>query len=223
MTTEMLRTPCIIGVDLDNTLISYDELIHRCATEAGLVSVATRRHKKTIRDLIRQLPDGERRWVQLQAHIYGEGIVGARPFEGVQEFLQECRRHDIRIFIVSHKTERCDVDGKQIKLRDHALDWLGHNGFFDHGRFGLDRAGVFFESTRDAKIDRIRRLSCTHFIDDLEEVFVHPGFPASVERLMFDPYAEAGASLDMKVFRTWRSITAHLFGNKQRDDINGRA
>ena len=83
---QQTTAPHIIGVDLDNTLISYDELIYRCAVDAGLIPATTRRHKKTIRDHIRQLPDGERSWIQLQVYIYGEGLAGAQPFEGRWNF-----------------------------------------------------------------------------------------------------------------------------------------
>lgn len=218
--TDIQHILPVIGIDLDNTLISYDDLVYRCAVEARLVPAETRRHKKTIRDLIRQLPDGERWWMQIQAYVYSDGIVGASPFEGAMEFLQECWRRDIQTFIVSHKTEYCAIDGKQISLRDHALDWLARNGLFDHRHFGSERERAFFESTRDAKVDRIRMLGCTHFIDDLEEVFVHPNFPASVERLMFDPHAEAGTLAGIRTFHTWRSIADYLFGNRQRGGIN---
>lgn len=220
MMTDRPQTPHIIGVDLDNTLISYDELIYRCAVDASLIPATTRRHKKTIRDLIRQLPDGEHRWIQLQAYIYGEGIVGAEPFEGALEFLQECRRRGLQTCIVSHKTEHCVLDGKQINLRDHALDWLARNGLFEADRIGLDRSRVFFESTRDAKIDRIRMFGCTHFIDDLEEVLVHPDFPAAVERLLFDPYTENGGAGSTKVFHTWKTIRDHLLGDGRNDGIS---
>lgn len=219
--TDIQYIPPVIGIDLDNTLISYDDLVYRCAVEARLVPAETRRHKKTIRDLIRQLPDGERRWMQIQAYVYGDGIVGASPFEGAMKFLQECRQREIQTFIVSHKTEHCAIDGKQISLRDHALDWLARNGFFDRRRFGFDRERTFFESTRDAKVDRIHMLGCTHFIDDLEEVFVHPNFPTFVERLIFDPYAEASTLTGIRAFCTWQSIADYFFGSRQHGDITG--
>ena len=220
MATNKPQPPHIIGVDLDNTLISYDELIYRCAVDAGLIPATTRRHKKTIRDHIRQLPDGERSWIQLQVYIYGEGLAGAQPFEGALEFLQECRMRGLQTCIVSHKTEDCVLDGRLINLRDHAFGWLTRNGLFDADRIGLERSQIFFESTRDAKIDRIRILGCTHFIDDLEEVLAHPDFPATVERLLFDPYTENGAVGGVKVFHAWKTIRDHLLGDGQSDDIS---
>lgn len=210
--------PRIIGVDLDNTIIRYDDLIHQLAVEIELVPAQVRQHKKTLRDLIRCHPDGEQRWEQIQAHIYGEGIVRAQPFDGVLDFLQECRRRGAETFIVSHKTQYAAFSGEMIDLRRSALDWLEHIGLFDRKRFGLDAGRVFFESTRDAKVDRIRTLGCSHFIDDLEEVFAHPRFPMEVERLLFDPQAEAGHTGALRVFTSWKLIGNYLFGDGQRRD-----
>ena len=57
-------------------------------------------------------------------------------------------------------------------------------GFFN--RLGLAEDRVFFEDTREAKVGRIGDARCTHFIDDLEEVFLTPGFPDDVRRILFD-------------------------------------
>ena len=39
-------------------------------------------------------------------------------------------------------------------------------------RLGLTEGDVFFNSTREEKIERIANLRCTDFIDDLEETFL---------------------------------------------------
>ena len=61
-------------------------------------------------------------------------------------------------------------------------------GFFGSGGLGFSEDQVFFEGTRDAKIERIRTLGCTHFIDDLEEVFLEASFPPDVEKFLFDSW-----------------------------------
>jgi hypothetical protein len=212
-TTPPIGTTGVVGVDLDNTIISYDDVIHRRAVEDALVPADTRQHKKTLRDLIRRHEDGEQRWVEIQAYIYGEGMALARPFDGALAFLRECRRRDIATYIVSHKTQYAAFGGRQIGLREQALAWLDRIGIFDTERYGLGPERVFFESTRDAKVERIRALGCMHFIDDLEEVFMHPSFPAGVERLLFDPYAEAHENPRFRVFTSWQSLQDHFFGD----------
>ena len=62
---------------------------------------------------------------------------------------------------------------------------MAERGFFCSNGFGIPIERVFFESTRAAKLERICALGCTHFIDDLEEVFSDPAFPARVLPILF--------------------------------------
>ena len=69
-----------IGIDLDNTIISYDKAFQLAAITSGLVDENCKLNKKAIRDLIRKKPDGEFDWQKLQGYVYGEGIVDAVLF-----------------------------------------------------------------------------------------------------------------------------------------------
>ena len=69
---------------------------------------------------------------------------------------------------------------------------------------------VFFESTREEKIRRIKTLSCSCFIDDLEEIFLEPSFPAGVQQCLFDPLGKIPPRANIKVFRNWREITRYF-------------
>ena len=62
-----------------------------------------------------------------------------------------------------------------MNLRDAARGWLQTSGML--GTHGVPEEHLYFESTRAEKIARIIQLRCTHFIDDLEEVFNDPAFP----------------------------------------------
>ena len=44
----------IIGVDLDNTLVTYDKLLHNLALEQGLIGLRVGKSKKQVRDAIRR-------------------------------------------------------------------------------------------------------------------------------------------------------------------------
>ena len=57
-----------IGIDLDNTLVCYDRVIYRIAKERGLIDEKTRVSKAIIRDIIQQLPDGDQKWMKIQAN-----------------------------------------------------------------------------------------------------------------------------------------------------------
>ena len=72
----------LIGVDFDNTLVTYEEVFRAEACARGLIDPNFAGTKQEIRDRIRLLPDGEIAWQQLQGYVYGRGIASARMFDG---------------------------------------------------------------------------------------------------------------------------------------------
>ena len=175
----------VVGIDFDNTLVSYDALIHQIALERGLITAGTDAGKRTVRDRIRLLPDGEIEWQRVQGLIYGPRMAQAQLMAGATEFIRACRARTWPVYIVSHKTEFAGYDETRTNLRDAAVAWMTAQKFFDPDGLGFSEGQVFFEGTRDAKIARIKSLGCTHFIDDLEEVFLEPAFPAGVQKCLF--------------------------------------
>lgn len=201
----------IVGVDFDNTIIDYDDVFFRRAVDAGLMDDGATISKRRVRDRIRSLPDGESTWRSLQAYAYTTGIDGARLIDGVEDFFAACRRTNVPVYIVSHKTRFPPVAFEQIDLRRSALDWMQARGFFDREALGLSLDRVFFESTREEKISRIKALDCTHFIDDLEEVLRDDGFPSGIRKILYSPEARPGDE-DILVADNWRTIHEHLLG-----------
>jgi hypothetical protein len=199
-----------IGIDFDNTLIDYDRVFLAAARERGIVAHDFRGSKREVRDAIRLLPDGELAWQRLQGHVYGAGIGGAVLFEGAGAFLRQCRARDIEVLVVSHKTRYGHLDPQRVDLRQAALGWMTAHGFFSAGEFGLRRENVFFEETRAAKLARIAALGCTHFIDDLEEVFADPDFPSGVRPILFAASCDGSPVL---LCRHWREIARAVFGD----------
>ena len=197
---------CKVGVDFDNTLVSYDEVMYKAAVRFGFVASEARRDKKSIRDQIRQLPDGEMKWRKLQAFVYGEAMDDARLMEGVADFFDLCKKTGIEIYIVSHKTEFAAADEKGINLRQVALDWMTRQGLFKPQGLGLSNNQVFFESTRRAKAERIKHLGCTYFIDDLEETFLEESFPQGVTKILYHPHGGNSTVPGVKIVRTWTQI-----------------
>jgi len=199
----------VIGVDLDNTLICYDELFFRAAADEGLIDESSPRSKERIREIIRGLPNGESRWTRLQAIVYGPRITGATLFEDVGTFFGHCSAARIQTRIVSHKTPFAMLDGTRVDLRTSALAWMKANGFFD--RFALSPADVFFEATRAEKIARIQALGCTHFIDDLAEVFCETAFPGNVVKLLFAPHGTDFSLPSVHACKSWQEIDGFFF------------
>jgi hypothetical protein len=204
------RQDLVIGVDFDNTLIIYDELFRRLAEERGLIDGRTAQGKTEIRDAIRRLPDGEIHWQRLQAAAYGPRIGEARLADGAGEFLDECWRAGAKVYVVSHKTELAGYDETNTNLRHAAVEWMRGTGLFRPG--GLAPEAVRFGSTRAEKIDHIRNLGCTHFIDDLEEVFREESFPAEAERILYSPHSRGQSWPGVHVARSWKQIRECLFG-----------
>ncbi len=201
----------IIGLDFDNTLVTYDEVMFNTALERGLISPKTPKNKKDIRDEIRLSPEGEDAWTKLQAEVYGPRMAEAQLIPGVLEFFDLCRQRRIATYIISHKTEYAKFDESNTNLRSAALEWMRQHGFFDPQKINLKIENVYFGSTRAEKIQHIIALECTHFIDDLEEVFLDVTFPSSVEKILFSSAVQKVAGCDYLVFQDWRGICEHLF------------
>lgn len=197
--------PCVIGIDLDNTIAQYDGMLYRRAIECGWLSPDEARGKRAIRDHIRRLPDGEMKWQTLQAYIYGPGMGGARLMTGARAFLDACREHGTPVYIVSHKTKYAAAAPEGPGLREAALAWLERRGWL-----GLSRDRIFFEATRAGKMARIQSLGCTHFVDDLEETFLEPAFPASVEKILFAPDGGASHRGNWLSFASWKAIRGYF-------------
>ncbi len=202
----------IIGVDFDNTLITYDNVFYTLAIEQKYVTPNASASKKSIRDQIRQSPNGEIKWQQLQALAYGPRITEASIFDGVTRFFALCKSLHITTHIISHKSETAQFSKEGENLREAAVNWMTQQGFFDKSKLGLTRDNIHFGSTRQDKIDHIVRLGCTHFIDDLVEVFQEETFPSSVQRILYSP-SDAPIHLPgIITVQNWHQINEHLFG-----------
>lgn len=204
-----------IGLDLDNTIVQYDELFYRCALERHLIPEETTRTKAAVRAYLWSLPHGNTPWTELQGIVYGERMSEAIPCPGALDFLAFCRDNGIRVSIVSHKIEFPAL-GPRVNLRKAALRWLNEHASYGGNQAGLTPGGVFFESTREDKIARIGQLGCTHFIDDLPEVFTSPSFPDGVEKILYagNAYLEIADVRGMGVFSDWAAILQYFRGKR---------
>lgn len=207
MTASPIMVSTLIGLDFDNTLADYDRVLHREALRLGLIEAATPAAKREVRDAIRQRPDGEPEWQKLQALVYGPLMAEAELIAGVTDFLKACRARGTAVHIVSHKSRFYPLDPTRTDFREAALAWMERRGFF--AECGLSRERVHFEDTRHEKVARIAALGCASFVDDLEETFAEPGFPAATRRLLFAPRG-ARAADGVAICRDWRQIHERL-------------
>jgi FMN phosphatase YigB (HAD superfamily) len=170
----------IVGVDLDNTIICYDQAFHRAAIERGWIDPATPAAKTAVKKSVVGKV-GDRAWTELQGFVYGPGLDAATAYPGAAAFFAECAGQGIRTVIISHKTQYAAA-GPRYDLREAAAAWLKSSGLFN---FADD--SVVFTDTRAAKLDAVRKLGCQTLIDDLPEVFRDPSYPRETDFILFDP------------------------------------
>ena len=172
-----------IGIDFDNTIISYRQLFHELAAAQGWLppvsnpsAVLTKEEVKA--HLLKQ--DGnDLRWQSLQAKAYGPDILRAAPFDGFREFLKNAALQGHEISIVSQKSVTSHYD-PSVRLREWALRWLAEQKID-----GIAADKIYFEATREEKLARIRALKLDLFIDDLLEVLDHSDFPVATTSVWF--------------------------------------
>jgi len=194
----------LLGLDFDNTLANYNSVFLELAKHSQLIDDNWKGDKKELRDYLRTLPDGEYLWQKLQGKVYGKWMHKAKLFDGVKDFLLECKGNNIPIVIVSHKTVYGIHDEDKILLREEAWNWLKNNDFFDV--LGIKPERVYFESTKEEKIRRIASLGCTHYIDDLLEILIHQNFPQNTKKILFSKDADNNQMNDIYHFDDWKTL-----------------
>ncbi len=203
----------LIGLDFDNTLAGYDRVFSDAARAHGYINAQNTLSKLDVRTRVRALPDGENRWMALQGEVYGKRMKGAELMPGAADFLDACKEAGADVVVISHKTAFGHFDPDRVNLRAAARAWMTAQRFFDADGFGFGRDAVYFENTRRDKVARIGTLGCSHFVDDLEDVFNEPEFPNSVTRILYDPTASAATSSAYIRYPDWSSIKHAIFGN----------
>lgn len=204
----------LIGIDFDNTIVSYDALFARLALQAGYFDIAPVGGKAAVRDAVRR-DHGDEAWQALQAEAYGPCMGDATMMDGFPAFVGAARRLGISLVVVSHKSVFSNYTAAGPNLRYAALAWMRANRFFEPGGLGFSVDDIYFEGTRVEKVQRIRKLGCTHFIDDLPEVFAERSFPQTVSRILFAPLDDDSLDVDV-VAHDWFVIRDALFAAAER-------
>jgi len=201
-----------IGVDFDNTLVRYDDLLYRLARERDFVPEGAPRSTRALRDAVRARPGGEIQWQRLQGLAYGPRIDQAAAIPGVTSFFRACAARGVVVSVVSHRTLYAAYDPTGTDLRQAALAWMDKHLFFASEGLGLSRDDVHFAASRREKVDTIRRLRCRVFIDDVDETFAEPGFPEDVDRFLFSPACAESTVPGVRSLASWEELRRACFG-----------
>ncbi len=192
----------IIGIDFDNTIVRYDKTFYDVALKRNLITRSVPKVKEDIRNYLRRCGK-EHMWTELQGFVYGPGILKAKPFNGVINFFLYCKKHNIDIYIISHKTLYPYL-GFKYNLHRYAFLWLDKQGFFS--KIGLTKKDVFFEKTKEDKLKRIIKQKCTYYIDDLPEFLLEKNFPSKVTRILFDPNSKYKHTATFERVKSWTEL-----------------
>ena len=173
-----------IGLDFDNTIVSYDALFHKVALEGGWITAEVPISKVSVRDHLRAIGQ-ESRWTEMQGYVYGARMDEALAYPGVLDCLSWARELGIVLSIVSHKT-RHPFLGQQYDLHSAAKRWIDLYLKDAKGPLVQDEQ-VYFELTKESKVKRIADIGCTVYVDDLPEILNANGFPVNTHKILFDP------------------------------------
>ena len=204
----------LVGIDLDHTIIDYGHAFYSQACEWKLIPESMSGSKTELREYLKLQPNGHEQWMRLQGHVYGKGIGRARLMDGFKEFAISCRQKNINMVIISHKTQYGHYDADKVDLREAALQWLKLQGIFSE-TMSFNRSRIFFEATADDKVSRIKTLGCTHFVDDLIDIFHHKQFPVLTKSYLIsqDKYPALDNHIDL--CESWDDITRKIFNSNE--------
>lgn len=203
-------TSIYIGIDFDHTIVDYGNIFTERACSLGYLESAVERSKDEVKKILKESNEGEKKWGILQAEVYSEGIRGANVMEGFDAFMEECRKHRLPVTIISRKSKNNPFDPQSRDLQQAALDWMRTNKFLDRNGFGFNLSQIHLVETLEKKIDKINTLNCSHFIDDLLKVLLHPLFPINTRKIHFSTEEITDDSLPVDYTGNWCNIQDYL-------------
>ena len=196
-----------VGIDFDNTLVNYDRVFYGLALELGYIPQELAATKLVVREHLRRL-NQEDLWTEMQGYVYGSRMSDADVYPGAIEFLTWARDRNIDSVIISHKTQYPFL-GPRCDLHEAARNWIRDKLRTSIGAL-VPEDRIYFETTKEAKLARVRQKQCDVFIDDLPEVLLAPAFPNNVSRILFDPTCYHNKIDGLLVMAHWKDIRAHL-------------
>ena len=193
-----------IGIDLDNTIISYDAAFQVAAYSRGLVNNEYKYTKQEISKEIKNRENGEIEWQKLQGYVYGKGIKEASIFPGVYRFMWRCYKRGIVVEIVSHKTEYGHFDTERYSLRKSAIKFLQDAKILQNDILLI--SNIIFKSTQIDKLSYIKENNFDYFIDDLEEITKSSQL-ADVKTILFnEKNGHSWDEINRSILKNWTKV-----------------
>lgn len=196
-----------VGIDFDNTLVSYESVFHKVALEKGYIDAGVSKSKLAVRENLRAR-DMEDVWTELQGYVYGACMDQADIFPCVIETLSWARENSVEVAIVSHKT-RFPYLGPAYDLHRAAGEWIEKTLRDADGPLVCPEH-LYFREAVDEKIACIAEIGCDVFIDDLPEILLAPTFPTAARRYLFDPDGVHAPIEGIVSVASWIEFLEHL-------------
>ena len=174
------------------------------ALNNGIIEKDIPKNKISVRNYLRKI-NKDYLFTELQAQVYGPLIEKAEIFEGVSETLKFLSKKH-RLFIVSHKT-KYPYAGEKYELRSYANIWLKKHGLH-FSDINSPISNIFYEDTIDKKVERIKSLQCSCFIDDLPSVLKL--LPREVIGILFNPSQNSISEDKELTFNHWFNLNKLL-------------
>lgn len=195
-----------LGIDLDNTIICYDELIYKLAKNkfSKLNLNKNLKSKNIIKSEIINKYNNEE-WTKLQGLIFSEKLKYASLFDDFYNAIEELKNY-YDIYIISHKTKYPSI-GKKINLRNASKKFLKNNNISYCKNELIKSENIFFANTKKEKIEIIKKNKIDIFIDDLDEILKN--LPKNIYKIHFSKN-----KLQFKNLFTWKKIKNFLILNK---------
>jgi len=210
-----------IGIDLDNTIINYEEVFPLFARSLGFLDLQYSTSKVSIRKQLLEQEDGELRWRRLQGQVYGAGVQSARLYPGIYRFLWRCRARGIEVHVLSHKTRFGHGDSERIPLRREAIRFLQENKLFSKAPDSLIAKVYFFDSQND-KVNAIKEARFSWFIDDLSQILTDSRIPSCTKPILFLPQSTDKAEY-CRTARSWVEIEGEIFNDWSKTELGDAA
>ena len=189
----------IIGIDFDNTIIDYSKLFQILAKEKKILKKNLKFNKELLKDFLIK-DNRENEWTIIQGEIYGRYIMKAKLFRGFIKLFRYLLKRNIKIYIVSHKTKYPYL-GKKINLRKAATKWIKKNIIDINKDLHFSMKDVYFENNIKKKINRIVKLKCDIFIDDLPQILNL--LPKNINKFLFNSSLKKKSKKNFKIIESW--------------------
>ena len=192
-----------IGFDFDNTIVDYTGVFYDVAKELNWLPESNARGKKSVRQYFIER-DKESKWTELQGIVYGKEIFRASPYKDCVETMCALKKAGHELVIISHKT-RYPIIGERVCFHEAARNWLRHFGIVGCDNAPVSNEHIYFNDTKQQKVQRITEENCEAFIDDLPEILANPDFPPKCKRILFDPDKKENESV-LNPLSSWREL-----------------